>query len=196
MMADQFLWSRLSELPVRLAWADGWRGDGTALKLRTLLRHQDGNASGKPRLHIRIDLLDAETGASAGYFNGYGTGMRLRFTRARSRVTIRRTRDDLQENTRVFQQLLWEAMESAAIPVMERVPPPAASASPITPTVATASAPEVPPVSGVVYHRHWGTSYHASRDCRRIGSTSVRAMHLDDAQRRGLRPCRTCIAPN
>lgn len=60
------------------------------------MRFWVGAGAGKSKLHVRVDLFDAKTGATLGYFNGYGTGAGL-WSMSGGGVQ-RMARDDFEEN--------------------------------------------------------------------------------------------------
>ncbi len=109
--ATRLFHSVVSEVPLEIP------EDRPILRLKPKLSLQYGSqamrffvgaGAGKSKLHIRIDFVDAKTGASLGFFNGYGTG--AGFGSVSGGGVQRMARDDFQENYGKLSELLLERM--------------------------------------------------------------------------------------
>lgn len=73
------------------------------------MRFWVGGGAGKSKLHIRIDIVDARTGAHLAFFNGYGTG--AGWWSVSGGGVQRMARDDFQENYLKLGETLKEKMK-------------------------------------------------------------------------------------
>ncbi|MEM7247644.1 MAG: hypothetical protein AAF533_20065 [Acidobacteriota bacterium] len=187
--ADQFLAKRLLDFPTPVFTApDSSRRD---LLLVPHVLHQAGKGAGcRERLVLRVDLVDARTEQLVAYYSGYGSGILGPLTRSR---------DDLQENTRVFRRLLARSpllRRDAALRQREAPSTRAPENGPPQPMDAAASPSpsrrDETPTSDVVFTVQGTGEYHLFDGCPRVHAPTTRRLFLSDAQEEDLSCCRRC----